>query len=157
MAHRLSTIKNADRIFVIGDGRLIESGSHDDLLQDSNSAYARLVNAQALREQQESLETDEDPVPAEQRLEAISKADMAENLETFTVDGKSDIWIPLDDVPSVSGLVAKTKVPRERTYPVSYIAKRLAKINKDCGHVYAIGAIAALGNRGSPLYFDPYL
>lgn len=61
------------------------------------------------------------------------------------MDGKSDIWIPLDDVPSVSGLVAKAEAPRERTYPVSYIARRLAKINKDCGGIYATGAIAALG------------
>lgn len=45
VAHRLSTIKEADVILVMKDGDIIEQGSHDSLLKE-NGFYARLYNAQ---------------------------------------------------------------------------------------------------------------
>ena len=45
VAHRLSTIKNADRILVVNGGQIIESGSHDELLKE-NGTYATLYNLQ---------------------------------------------------------------------------------------------------------------
>ena len=41
VAHRLSSIKQADRILVFEDGHIIESGSHDDLLE-AGGTYQRL-------------------------------------------------------------------------------------------------------------------
>lgn len=45
IAHRLSTIKNADRIFYIDHGRIIETGSHKELIA-KRGAYYRLFMAQ---------------------------------------------------------------------------------------------------------------
>jgi ATP-binding cassette subfamily B multidrug efflux pump len=45
IAHRLSTIRDADVILVMEDGRIVEQGSHDELL-DRQGAYARLYAAQ---------------------------------------------------------------------------------------------------------------
>ena len=41
IAHRLATIRNADRIIVLQDGRMIENGSHDELMR-AGGLYARL-------------------------------------------------------------------------------------------------------------------
>mgnify|MGYP001557205213 CR=1 FL=1 len=45
IAHRLSTIRTADIIFAVEGGRIVESGSHADLLA-KNGTYARLYNTQ---------------------------------------------------------------------------------------------------------------
>ena len=45
IAHRLSTVRNCDAIVVIDKGRIIEAGSHDDLMK-RNGAYSKLYQAQ---------------------------------------------------------------------------------------------------------------
>ncbi len=45
IAHRLSTIRSADVIFVVENGRIVESGTHAVLLA-RNGAYARLYRTQ---------------------------------------------------------------------------------------------------------------
>lgn len=47
IAHRLATVKDADKIFVFDDGRIVGEGTHDELLR-SNDYYQRLVQSQVI-------------------------------------------------------------------------------------------------------------
>ncbi|KAJ3130853.1 Multidrug resistance protein 1 [Physocladia obscura] len=81
IAHRLSTIKNADLIVVMGNGEIIEQGTHNQLL-DKNGAYSTLVSAQALREAQK----------------ATTSSDSASS--TITFSGTPRITAHLDATPA---------------------------------------------------------
>ena len=48
ITHRFSTVKNADKILMLEEGRIIEQGSHKDLMK-LNQKYAELYNMQARR------------------------------------------------------------------------------------------------------------
>jgi ATP-binding cassette subfamily B protein len=53
VSHRLSTVRRAGRILVLDEGRLVESGTHDDLLAKPGGVYRHLVERQLLAEELE--------------------------------------------------------------------------------------------------------
>lgn len=55
IAHRLSTIRKADCIFAISDGRVRESGTHDELMQHEGGLYRHLHDVQFNVEEQPAL------------------------------------------------------------------------------------------------------
>ena len=50
IAHRLSTLKKADRIIVIKDGNLVEQGTHAELMEIDEGTYRKLVKMQSHQE-----------------------------------------------------------------------------------------------------------
>ncbi|KAL8764234.1 MAG: hypothetical protein Q9184_000203 [Pyrenodesmia sp. 2 TL-2023] len=74
IAHRLSTIKTADNIVVMSQGRIVEQGTHDELLE-RKSAYYNLVEAQRLSAEKEAENLAEGMAEGEEQeeIKQISK------------------------------------------------------------------------------------
>lgn len=94
IAHKLSTVKKADKIVVMHKGQVIEQGTHDSLLDDQG-AYFNLVNAQNL-----SLSADDDTSSSEAEkevdetrvveLERVATTKSNKSAVASEVDVKSD-------------------------------------------------------------------
>ncbi|QSZ35150.1 hypothetical protein DSL72_008017 [Monilinia vaccinii-corymbosi] len=64
IAHRLSTIKDADNIVVMAEGRIVEQGTHNDLLA-KQGAYYRLIEAQKIAKTEEMTAEEETEIDAQ--------------------------------------------------------------------------------------------
>lgn len=51
VSHRISTLRNADHIIVLDSGEIIQQGSHEELIADSEGFYARIAALQQLEQQ----------------------------------------------------------------------------------------------------------
>ena len=51
IAHRLATIKKADKILVMDAGKIVETGTHKELLQRKNGYYRNLYEVQFMTEE----------------------------------------------------------------------------------------------------------
>jgi len=71
VAHRISTVKDADEILVLDAGRIVERGSHRDLLEHGG-LYAQMYRRQLLEEE---LEVDEEREEHDKRVKAQSEED----------------------------------------------------------------------------------
>ncbi|CAD5311532.1 unnamed protein product [Arabidopsis thaliana] len=58
VAHRLSTVRNADMIAVIHSGKMVEKGSHSELLKDSVGAYSQLIRCQDINKGHDAKPSD---------------------------------------------------------------------------------------------------
>jgi ATP-binding cassette subfamily B protein len=73
VAHRISTVKDADEILVLDDGRIAERGAHRNLLE-RNGLYAQMYRRQLIEEE---LEVDEEREEHEKRVKQASSDDDA--------------------------------------------------------------------------------
>jgi ABC transporter fused permease/ATP-binding protein len=59
IAHRLATVKNADIIFVIHQGQIVQKGRHEDLSRDTEGLYYQLLKRQFTEQNETKIETKE--------------------------------------------------------------------------------------------------
>ena len=139
IAHRLSTIKDADVIHVMGEGLVLESGTHNDLIQ-ADGAYARLVQSQKLREGRESsgvLETDNDSEDSGHSIEKEIREEIPLGRKN-TNTGHSLASDVLEQKQQAMG-----KNENEKDYELPYLFKRMFLIIRDRWKNYFFGALFA--------------
>ncbi|KAF3594022.1 hypothetical protein DY000_02025729 [Brassica cretica] len=105
IAHRLSTIRNADVISVVRNGHVVETGSHDKLMENIDGQYASLVRLQQIEKEDSSL-------------------NMSVNVQTGpTLD-------PTKDLRSCSRVSTLSRSSSTNSVTGSSIVKNLAKVEK---------------------------
>ncbi|CAN1353021.1 ABC transporter B family member 11 [Linum perenne] len=60
VAHRLTTVRDADVIAVIHRGKIVEKGSHSELIEDPEGAYSQLIRLQEVNKETEQQESRHD-------------------------------------------------------------------------------------------------
>lgn len=159
IAHRLSTIKDADNIVVMSKGKIVEQGTHNELLK-MEGAYYSLVTAQKITAIDDSdSETD---TPEEDEVELIKKATRKSLGET---GGAAGFEADPDDKniaarlnrqatsKSVSSVALQGGKPEEKgaEYSTWTLIKLIASFNKEEWHWMVFGLFfAILSGGGNP-------
>lgn len=150
IAHRLSTIKTADNIVVMSQGRIVEQGSHDELLE-KKSAYYNLVEAQRISAENEEKNAEENVEMDESEEELVTsltpeKEVSREMLERSTT-GKSVSSAILESRNASSG----------RQYSLWTLIKVVGSFNKKEVHFMLVGLVFSIiaggGNPTSSVFF----
>ncbi|KAF1811980.1 P-loop containing nucleoside triphosphate hydrolase protein [Eremomyces bilateralis CBS 781.70] len=165
IAHRLSTIKTADNIVVMQEGRIVEQGTHDDLLE-TKGAYYNLVEAQRLAADTDAAAATEsedasilDQYNGEKLGMRTSGSD--ENGQGFEADPDDDDPARLRRIDTgkskASVELAKKKPEEEQRYGLWVLIKTTASFNAPEWHVMVAGVIFSIisgcGNPTQAVFF----
>ena len=123
----------------MGDGMVLESGTHGELLANEQGAYFRLVEAQKLRESSnvQSTEDDDDY--------SLPEKEEGENYHELAKEE-----VPLGRKKSSQSLASEILAQRQQQqskhkgYSMVYLFKRMGMINRDNWRRYAIGTVGAI-------------
>jgi ABC-type multidrug transport system fused ATPase/permease subunit len=81
VAHRLSTVMNADRIIVVDQGQILEEGDHDDLIARGGK-YANLWAKQIFLKPKDIKETQRSDTSSKTKMEVPMKSDSTKDVQT---------------------------------------------------------------------------
>uniref|UniRef100_A0A2N9G753 Uncharacterized protein n=1 Tax=Fagus sylvatica TaxID=28930 RepID=A0A2N9G753_FAGSY len=151
VAHRLSTVRNADTIAVIHRGKMVEKGSHSELVKDPEGAYSQLIRLQEVNKESEQGADDQNEISAEffrqsslrnsqkmSFLRSLSRASSAgSSRRSFSVSAfglPTEVTIPDDGLAETGEIYPKVPL------------RRIAYLNKPEIPVLLLGTIAAVIN-----------
>ncbi|KAJ4878101.1 ABC transporter B family member 7 [Raphanus sativus] len=129
VAHRLTTIRTANMIAVVQQGKIIEKGTHEEMIQDSEGAYSKLVSLQEVSKKEgggvEELEPDESISVSHTEIDSGLPGPVNLNLTKENQDNNSSM---------------ENKTTRKRK---KVSLRRLAHLNKPEIPVLLAGSLAA--------------
>jgi ATP-binding cassette subfamily B (MDR/TAP) protein 1 len=125
----------------MGEGVIVEQGTHQELLRDGNSAYSRLVEAQRLRERQvSSKDTDGET--------AASAEDMEEAAQKEVPLGRKYTGHSLaSEIIEKKRQAADAEQHKTTNYSLPYLFMRMGKLNRDVWHKYVLGTLCAISKQ----------
>ncbi|KAL0658191.1 hypothetical protein Bca4012_078776 [Brassica carinata] len=121
IAHRLSTIRNADVICVVHNGRIVETGSHEELMENLNGHYTSLVGLQQMENEESDVNISVKVQGAQ--LSILSK-DLKYSSKLSFVDNGSNLLTKSSTDSNTPGLIPKDKKPPVPSF------KRLMAMNR---------------------------
>ncbi|KAM5561877.1 ABC transporter B family member 4 [Rosa sericea] len=148
VAHRLSTVRNADIIAVLHKGKVVEKGPHSELVRNPDGAYSQLIHLQELSE-------DTEQVADHQTTSEISKKKSLQRSLSHDSSGagsssRHSFKLPFGFPTGLEVVDIVTKEPESLTTTMQQSPKapirRLAYLNKPEIPVLVIGATAAIAN-----------
>ncbi|KAI6672600.1 hypothetical protein NL676_000506 [Syzygium grande] len=153
VAHRLSTIRNADMIAVIHQGKIVERGSHSELLKDPDGAYSQLIRLQQVNAEQDQATDDqsksENLLDGRQSSQRMSLRSISQGSSGVGNSSRHSLSISFG---LATGLNAPDGAPAnpessslEKTEAAAEVSiRRLAYLNKPEVPVLLIGSIFAI-------------
>ncbi|XP_062208905.1 ABC transporter B family member 21-like [Phragmites australis] len=139
VAHRLSTVRNADTIAVIHQGSLVEKGPHNELLKDPEGAYSQLIRLQEANRQDKSDRKDDSGARSSKQSinKSASRRSSHDNSShhSFSVPFGMPLGIDIQD-----GSSNKLCDEIRQEVPLS----RLASLNKPEIPVLILGSLASV-------------
>ncbi|KAL5096996.1 hypothetical protein RYX36_001323, partial [Vicia faba] len=145
VAHRLTTIRNADTIAVVHQGKIVEKGAHDELIKDADGAYSQLIRLQEGEKESQNSEADKSShmLNRDMSISSTRKNSLVMSTSQRSSGRISQIGVQIDEPDIEEGRVANNNNKKKQK---NVSIRRLAYLNKPEIPVLLLGSIAAIVN-----------
>ncbi|CAN7102974.1 unnamed protein product [Brassica rapa subsp. narinosa] len=148
VAHRLSTVRNADTIAVIHQGKIVEKGSHAELLKDPEGAYSQLIRLQEEKKHEEKKPEELSSIESFKQS-SLRKSSLGRSLSKGGSSRGNSSRHSFNMFGFPSGIEGNDVVQDQeepKTKPKKVSIRRIAALNKPEIPVLILGTISAAAN-----------